>query len=122
MVAASVWWGSRLGARCAGWLGCATAGYSLSRLATHSADEVDLPPSPKCVRIHIHIRICIRTRAPFIPRPDRVADTYPNQMVELGVRMFLYRWAPLSMLQADPGAPAFEQHQLEVTWGCFCGP
>lgn len=44
----------------------------------------------------------------------RAADTYPNQMLEITVRMYLYRWHPPSSL-ADPTQPAFTQHALNVS-------
>lgn len=37
----------------------------------------------------------------------RAADTYPNQMLEITARMYLYRWS------RAPGGPAFTQHALE---------
>ncbi|EFN59959.1 hypothetical protein CHLNCDRAFT_133057 [Chlorella variabilis] len=37
-----------------------------------------------------------------------VADTYPNQMLEITVRMYLYRWH-----QPTDGHPAFQQFHLE---------
>lgn len=40
----------------------------------------------------------------------RVADTYPNQMLEITVRMYLYRWH-----QPTDGHPAFQQFHLEVS-------
>lgn len=43
----------------------------------------------------------------------RVADTYPNQMVDLTVRMYLYRWTPAEDVDDDPQEPAFSQHLLE---------
>ncbi|GAB4816589.1 hypothetical protein N2152v2_003635 [Parachlorella kessleri] len=44
----------------------------------------------------------------------RVADTYPNQMVDLTVRMYLYRWRPPGELQSlGPDESPYWQHQLE---------
>ncbi|KAL4447568.1 hypothetical protein ABPG75_004787 [Micractinium tetrahymenae] len=37
----------------------------------------------------------------------RVADTYPNQMLEITGRMYLYRWS------RAPGGPTYTQHALE---------
>ena len=44
-----------------------------------------------------------------------MADTYPNQMVDLTVRMYLYRWRPPGELQTlGPDESPYWQHQLEV--------
>ncbi|KAL4858599.1 G protein-activated inward rectifier potassium channel 4 [Chlorella vulgaris] len=43
----------------------------------------------------------------------RVADTYPNQMVEVGARIYLYRWRPVEWCAANPSHPPFTLHTLQ---------
>lgn len=46
--------------------------------------------------------------------PRRTADTYPNQMLEITVRMYVYRWrAPAEL--TDPSQPTFTQQSLNVS-------
>lgn len=44
----------------------------------------------------------------------RVGDTYPNQMTEITVHMFLYRWRSLEEIAADALLPAFSLDRLDV--------
>lgn len=48
----------------------------------------------------------------------RVADTYPNQMLEITAKMFLYRWKDTTQLRGgklpSPNGDAFQFHPLEV--------
>jgi hypothetical protein len=45
----------------------------------------------------------------------RAADTYPNQMLEITVRMYLYRWRH----GTDGQGPVYSQHLLDVS--CLVG-
>lgn len=40
---------------------------------------------------------------------------YPNQMLEIFVRMYLYRWHT----PTTPGGPVYTQHLLEVRCSCL---
>ena len=52
---------------------------------------------------------------PARPPARRLADTYPNQMVEINVMFFLYRWhAPVPPEPGQPPKPVLSQFQLEV--------
>ena len=78
------------------------------------------------------LRRCPRPRPAHPPTPQhpvgcppgtrcRAADTYPNQMLEITVRMYLYRWT-----QSTDG-PTFSQHTLDVggarrCWRCLLLP
>jgi hypothetical protein len=45
----------------------------------------------------------------------RVGDTYPNQLLEITARMYLYRWATAT--NGDRSGEPFTQHMLEVREG-----
>ena len=47
----------------------------------------------------------------------RVGDTYPNQMLEISARMFLYRWKDLgeTSVSTAPEGESFQQYVLQVS-------
>lgn len=51
------------------------------------------------------------------PTSPRVADTYPNQMLDITARMYLYRWRPVEWCRAHPARSPYTLHVLQV---CCC--